>query len=131
MKVTTYLVNDEKLKVRSMQIGSSLWLHVNGEQWVIDLRDAKSSAKGGTKGAGVAAGNESGDLYAPMPGKVLKVYAKVGEAIKAQTPLVVMEAMKMEYNLMAPFDGEVTRLDCTEGQIVELNQLLVKVEKKS
>ncbi len=128
MKLTTYLINDEKFKVRAMQIGSAIWMHVNGTQWVVDLRASQAASKGGGRQAGGA--NDSGELFAPMPGKILKVNVKNGDSVKAQDILITMEAMKMEYNLLAPFDGDVSQLNCTVGQIVELNQLLVKVEKK-
>ncbi len=127
MRLETYLINNEKVKVRHMRIGSSLWLHVNGEQWVIDLRPQKTDAKKLGDGDGA---NASGEILAPMPGKILKVNVKKGDDVASQTTLVVMEAMKMEYNMLAPFAGHVEAVSCEVGQIVELNQQLLKVTKK-
>jgi 3-methylcrotonyl-CoA carboxylase alpha subunit len=58
-------------------------------------------------GEGAAAG---GTLAAPMPGKLVALLAKAGEAVKAGQPLAVMEAMKMEHTIAAPRDGTVAEL---------------------
>ena len=59
--------------------------------------------------AGRAAG-EGGRLTAPMPGKLIALLARAGEAVKKGQPLAVMEAMKMEHTITAPRDGTVTEL---------------------
>jgi 3-methylcrotonyl-CoA carboxylase alpha subunit len=51
-----------------------------------------------------------GTLAAPMPGKLVALLAKAGEAVKAGQPLAVMEAMKMEHTIAAPRDGTVAEL---------------------
>jgi 3-methylcrotonyl-CoA carboxylase alpha subunit len=50
---------------------------------------------------------EGGRLTAPMPGKVVAVQVKPGQAVKKGEPLVIMEAMKMEHTIAAPADGTV------------------------
>jgi 3-methylcrotonyl-CoA carboxylase alpha subunit len=51
-----------------------------------------------------------GRLTAPMPGKVVAILAKAGQAVKKGEPLVIMEAMKMEHTIGAPSDGVVEEL---------------------
>jgi 3-methylcrotonyl-CoA carboxylase alpha subunit len=51
-----------------------------------------------------------GRLTAPMPGKLIALHVKAGDAVKAGQALAVMEAMKMEHTLTCPRDGVVTEL---------------------
>ena len=67
-------------------------------------------------------------LTAPMPGKIVKVFVKVGEAVSEGQSLMVIEAMKMENELKSPKAGTVTALLCQEGATVENGTLLVVVE---
>ena len=67
-------------------------------------------------------------ISAPMPGKVVKLLARVGDEVQAGQGLVVVEAMKMENELKAPRAGRVTEIHVQEGQAVENNAKLVAVE---
>ncbi len=74
--------------------------------------------------AGEAA-SPGGRLTAPMPGKVVALLAKAGDAVKAGQPLAVMEAMKMEHTIAAPRDGTVAELLYAVGdQVAEGAELL-------
>ena len=67
-----------------------------------------------------------GGLSAPMPGRVLAVFASQGQAVARGAPLVVMEAMKMEHTVTAPHAGTVERVFCAVGeQVKEGAELLV------
>lgn len=81
--------------------------------------------------AGVAPRHSpSGDshLVAPMPGKVVRVLVPAGTPVVAGQGLVVMEAMKMENELLAHRPGTVKEVHVREGQAVETGALLVTVE---
>jgi acetyl/propionyl-CoA carboxylase alpha subunit len=67
------------------------------------------------------------ELRAPMTGKVVKVAAVAGAAVHAGEILVVLEAMKMEYRLVAPRDGSVEWVGCKEGDRVELGHVVVRL----
>jgi acetyl-CoA/propionyl-CoA carboxylase biotin carboxyl carrier protein len=62
-----------------------------------------------------------------MPGTVTVVQVSVGDEVAAGTPLLVVEAMKMEHVLTAPLAGTVTVLDVTAGQTVALDERLAVV----
>ena len=66
-------------------------------------------------------------VNAPMPGNILKVNVKAGEAVKAGTVLVVLEAMKMENEIMAPKDGTVTQVLVSKGSTVDTGAPLVVI----
>lgn len=69
-----------------------------------------------------------GDIIAPMPGKVIAVDVIEGQAVTAGQRLMVLEAMKMEHALTAPFDGTVTELSVSAGAQVQVEALLAIVE---
>jgi biotin carboxyl carrier protein len=74
---------------------------------------------------GTAGGPEH--LVAPMPGKIVRVLAKLGAAVQARQPLIVVEAMKMENELRANRAGVVAELLVQEGQSVDAGALLLVV----
>ncbi|HEY6817328.1 MAG TPA: acetyl/propionyl/methylcrotonyl-CoA carboxylase subunit alpha [Croceibacterium sp.] len=70
-----------------------------------------------------------GAILAPMPGKVIAVDVAAGETVTKGQRLMVLEAMKMEHALTAPFEGTVAELAVSEGQQVQVEALLARVEK--
>ena len=66
-------------------------------------------------------------VSAPMPGNILKVNVKAGDAVKAGTVLVVLEAMKMENEIMATKDGTVTQVLVSKGSTVDTGAPLVVI----
>lgn len=66
-------------------------------------------------------------MLAPMPGKIVRVLAKAGDAVRARQPVLVIEAMKMENELRAARDGVVAEMHTTEGQSVEAGALLAVI----
>jgi 3-methylcrotonyl-CoA carboxylase alpha subunit len=73
-------------------------------------------------------GAAEGRLTAPMPGKVVAIHAKAGDAVKAGQALAVMEAMKMEHTIAAPRDGTVTELLYGVGDQVAEGAELLRLE---
>lgn len=71
-----------------------------------------------------AAGAGSIKVEAGAAGKVFKIEAKVGQAVKAGDAIVVVEAMKMEIPVVAPQDGTVASIDVAVGDPVEAGALL-------
>jgi 3-methylcrotonyl-CoA carboxylase alpha subunit len=65
---------------------------------------------------------------APMPGTVLALLAKPGETIEAGTPMLILEAMKMEHTLRLPARGRVVRYLCAVGDFVAEGATLAEFE---
>ena len=63
-------------------------------------------------------------VTAPMPGKILKIVAKEGQTVKKGQVLIVLEAMKMENEIVAPQDGTVVSINVSAGVSVESNDVL-------
>jgi len=72
-----------------------------------------------------------GAILAPMPGKVIAVDVAEGQPVEAGQRLMVLEAMKMEHALTAPFAGTVADLAAREGQQVQVEALLARVVKNN
>ena len=64
-----------------------------------------------------------------MPGSVIELRCAVGDTVEPGQVLVVLEAMKMEHHITAPFDGTVTELPITAGGQVENGALLLTIEE--
>ncbi|MFM7200134.1 MAG: acetyl-CoA carboxylase biotin carboxylase subunit [Myxococcota bacterium] len=71
---------------------------------------------------------DPGEALAPMPGKILKLRVKVGQAVSAGQSLVTLEAMKMEHTLVSPVDGVVESIFVEEGVLVDAGARLVHVQ---
>ena len=109
-------------------VGRGLWavgyLGEHHEVEVIDerTRHIRSLTGAGQKGSGPTT------LKAPMPGLVVRVAVEAGAKVEAGSPLVVLEAMKMENELRATAAGVVKGVTVKAGQAVEKGQVLVEFE---
>ncbi len=97
----------------------TVWLAAGGRVLVLREQERAASATSGAGGDGV--------VTSPMPGTVTVVHAAVGDEVTVGTPLLVVEAMKMEHVLTAPVAGTVTELGVAAGQTVALDERLALV----
>lgn len=74
----------------------------------------------------VSAGQEV--IEAPMPGNIWKIVAKEGDKVKAGDILLILEAMKMENEIVAPRDGVVSSINTTQGATVNTGDKLVVLD---
>jgi len=70
-------------------------------------------------------GQENGSLFAPMPGKVIKVHVQDGDEVKRGSILLVVEAMKMENNIVATNHAKVDKVNVKEGDMVDTKTQLI------
>ena len=75
--------------------------------------------------AKVAAGAGEHSVDAPMPGKIIKLVAAEGQAVKAGDVLLILEAMKMQNEITADADGTVKKFNVAAGQSVKAHESLV------
>ena len=99
--------------------GGTVWLAGDGGVTALREQERLSSSTGPAAGDGI--------VTAPLPGTVTVVRAAVGDLVQAGTPLLVVEAMKMEHVLAAPVTGTVAELGVTAGQSVRLDERLALV----
>ena len=77
--------------------------------------------------AAPAAVGEGAKVEAPMPGTILEVKVAVGDTVKAGQPVVVLEAMKMENDIVAPVDGKVTSIVVKKGDAVNSGDVMATI----
>ena len=101
---------------------------VNGQDYDVVVKDGGAAAAAAPapvaaapaaapKAAAPAAGAVK--VTASVPGKVVKVAASVGQAVKAGDSVIILESMKMEIPVVAPQDGTIASIDVAEGASVE------------
>jgi biotin carboxyl carrier protein len=71
---------------------------------------------------------QEGNVYAKMPGKIVKISVKVGAKVEKGDSVMVMEAMKMENEIRSTITGEVSNVCVSEGQAVETGTLLLELK---
>lgn len=111
----------QKVRYRSVRKGADLYLNWHGAWHQINAYDP-------IDGAGHAQ-QSAGGLQAPMNGSVVRIMAAVGQVVEAGTPLLVLEAMKMEHSIRAPANGRVKAVLCDEGDLISEGTLLVEMEE--
>ena len=120
----------KKFEVRLLHINSetkTVQLKVDGFSFEVKQEDEYDALlKSLGMGAGVV--KKVNDLKAPMPGVVLDVKVAVGQSLKKDDPIVVLEAMKMENLLKSPVDGVIKGIEIKKGDTVEKGRVLVTFE---
>ncbi|MCI6611575.1 biotin/lipoyl-containing protein [Mitsuokella jalaludinii] len=116
---------------------------VNGTAYEVEVEEVKSAVKAAPAPkavptpkaapaaapapakAAVAAGAGEHSIDAPMPGKIVKLVASEGQAVKAGDVLLILEAMKMQNEITADADGVVKTFNVAAGQSVKVHDSLV------
>jgi len=121
---------------------------VNGAKYQVEVEEVKAAivAAPAAKAAPVAAPKAAapaapaaaaapaevgaGDtaVKAPMPGKIIKVVAAAGQAVKKGDVLMILEAMKMQNDIVSPVDGVVKSLNAVADQGVKTNEILAVIK---
>jgi biotin carboxyl carrier protein len=108
----------------SLRIGQTLWLHCEGRTYTISL---KADIRGKTH-SGISI--LSGLLKSPMPGRILKIEFKAGDKVQKNQTLCIIEAMKMEYALKAPFTGTVKDIYKKQNDQVVFEEKIILLEEQ-
>ena len=100
---------------------------VNGNRRIIKIKDKTVTANSSNS---VLYANEDDpmEIGANIPGNIIKVLVKEGEKVEANQPIAVIEAMKMETNILASAAGTVERIYVSEGQQVKAGEMVAKLK---
>jgi 3-methylcrotonyl-CoA carboxylase alpha subunit len=104
-------IDGVKLRASAVWSGGRLVVFHDGARHTLEWIDPLASRGGQTEAAG--------RLTAPMPGRIVRVLVQKGAEVKRGTPLVILEAMKMEYTITAPADGAISAVHYAPGDVVE------------
>ena len=105
-------------------------VNVNGTAYEVEIEEmtgAPAAAPVAAPAAAPAASGAGESITSPMPGNILAVNVAAGDMVKKGQVLMVLEAMKMENEIMAPQDGKVTSVAVVKGAAVESGTLLCTI----
>ena len=96
-------------------------VNVSGVAYEVELEEITGAAPAAVPAAPAPAAAPAGgeSITSPMPGNILSVNVSAGDTVKKGQVLMVLEAMKMENEIMCPCDGTVTSVSVTKGAAVE------------
>ena len=103
-------------------------VNVNGTAYEVEIEEMTGAPAAAPVAAAPAASGAGESITSPMPGNILAVNVAAGDMVKKGQVLMVLEAMKMENEIMAPHDGKVTAVAVTKGAAVESGALLCTIQ---
>lgn len=108
---------------KSLRHGSTLWVHYAGRTFTVEQGGSKSHRSSSTSEAA------HGIIESPMPGKIFKLNCKAGDTVSAGQTVCIIEAMKMEYSLKAPFAGKVKDVVKKPGDQLILGEKILEITR--
>ncbi len=115
-------VNGEQLHIAAVKHKDVYYLDIDSTQIeVTEPNTDNFAASAGSHGA-------KDKIFAPMPGKIVKVLVAVGDDVIEKQPLVIVEAMKMENNVMSAAKGKVKAVHFVSGDQVGTDQPIIELE---
>lgn len=122
--IYSILINGRSLEVRMERLGAELRAITGTRRFKVVIQDEREWRRD-RGSAAEAEGRQK--ILAPMPGKIVRVLVKTGDAVRAGQGLLVVEAMKMQNEIRAPKTGTVDRLAVIEGQTVNSGEVVAIV----
>ena len=121
LKIT---IGDRILKAIVTEGTKDKYVFLEGQVYKVKPVELTGRKKKKKKEAGEA------DLDSPISGKIVTVKVKKGQTVKKGDVLIVIEAMKMEYLIRAPYDGKIEKVHFKENDQIEIGQTTVEIAKK-
>ncbi|WP_061223124.1 acetyl-CoA carboxylase biotin carboxyl carrier protein subunit [Leptospira weilii] len=111
------LFSDSENHWKILRKGNRIFIHYKGWNTKIVLSNREIHLEEGSGGL----------IKSPMPGKVIRVLVSPGAAVKKGTVLAIVEAMKMENNILSPGEGTVEEVLTGEGSMVSQDDVILKL----
>lgn len=121
--IISFLFNNESYLVDVVSDGLDCAVYTRGSYRDLKVYNDEMLLHESFKSGGMGGGDSA--LKSGMPGKIVKVFVKEGDEVKAGTPLLVMEAMKMENEMKASSDVKITKIHVKPGDAVESGATLI------
>ena len=101
---------------------------VNGNRSAIKIKDEAANIAAVSSQIVYADTDDPTEIGANIPGNIIKVLIKEGDEVAEKQPIAVIEAMKMETNILAPIKGTVDKIYISEGKQVKAGELIAKLK---
>ncbi len=122
-RVYSILLNGRSLNVTVEEATDGLLVRINGREFNLEIANPRTWRRG--RGGSIElAGRQQ--VAAPMPGKIVRVLAAMGQQVEAGQGLLVIEAMKMQNEIRSPKSGTLEKI-VREGQTVNAGEILAVV----
>lgn len=105
------------VEVRNFRRGRPSWYYAKESA---DEAEAKASVD--------KIARTEGMIHPPMPGRVISIKVKEGDSVTVGTPLLLLEAMKMQNEISSPIDGKVVEITVSEGSLVDVGDMLILIQ---
>ncbi len=115
-------LGERHIEVVIAQRGDDVFVHLDGEAYQLRYQHPLDRL------AAAAGGSAEDSIRAPMPGSIVAVQVKPGDAVTKGQTLLVMESMKMETTIAAPRDGVIASVTYEKGQTFDRDALLLELE---
>lgn len=106
---------------------NKLTIEIEGENFVVEIKDQLDLMLE-KMGFGLAVSKQIKEIKSPMPGLVLEIAVSVGQEVKEGDKILILQAMKMENNIVIHAGATIRRIAVSTGQAVEKGQVLIELE---
>ncbi len=117
------IIDGQKTKVAAIYDRGTVYVDIDSA--LLELKEPSEDGFAG--GAGELAGAKD-KIFAPMPGKIVKLQVAVGDSVTVKQPMVIVEAMKMENQVNAKAAGIVKAINFAEGDQVDTETPIIELE---
>ncbi len=122
----SYEIYARRLDQTEKSEGNTYEIQIEGQYFEVNIEDERTKLL--TDTIHIGSSSNAARISAPMPGLVIGTPFSAGSTVIAGQTVIVLEAMKMENDLVSPFNGTIKEVRVHTGQIVEQGQILVVIE---
>ena len=130
-KTASLIIDGITYTVDYMSSGNKCCIQIDGRNLDVEVSDERSNIIKRLSGASSSVPVSILDIKAPMPGLVVKLHVKKGDAVTRGQRVIVVEAMKMENEIQTPTSGVVNKILVEPGMSVNKGDLLIVLEKET
>ena len=123
------IVDDEEFEVELEKKGTSWQVKIRNREFLIKVEgERKKNSKENKRKKKIKVGN--GTVSSSIPGKIISLNVSIGEKVKQGDVLAILEAMKMQNEIVAPIKGIIKQINCDSGDSIIANAPLIIIEGK-
>jgi len=124
------IVDDEEFEVELEKKGTSWQVRIKDKEFLIKVEGERNKiSKENKRKKKVRVGN--GTVSSSIPGKIISLNVGVGDEVKEGEVLAILEAMKMQNEIVAPIKGIIKKINCASGDSIIANTPLIIIEEKN